>query len=204
MSCARRTVKEVAFAVLVWFCISSPVQSQVMPAQGKFVNVSAPGNLAPTRKLSCMDIANIKNIYTPPDIYTAIRDCLSKGLYDQAASLYPLASAYAHFDAFRVADQTARDGGQVLSLQTFATQTPEQKQAFKKALTAVMSDPQKHSDFCANVSRIGPPNYFPKYLIMHGMNAFTSKNPDQNALIPNFDAKGTWAKLQTQYLQCAN
>jgi hypothetical protein len=91
-----------------------------------------------------------------------------------------------------------------LTIQTFATVTPDQKQAFKQALTAVMSDPKKHADFCLSVRKIGPPDYFPKYLVMHGMNAFLSSHPEQNALVPNFDAQSTWAKLQAQYLQCAD
>jgi hypothetical protein len=185
-------------------CMSSAAQSQMTPAPGKFVSVSSPANLAPTRKLSCIELSSVKNTYTPPDIYTAIRSCLAKGDYDRAATLLPLAGAYAHFDALRIKDQTARDGGQVLIVQTSATMTPDQKQTFKEALTVVMSDPKKHADFCSEVSKIGPPDYFPKYLIMHGMNAFLTPHPEQNALVPNFDAQGTWAKLQTQYLQCVN
>jgi hypothetical protein len=204
MRCDRYAVKRIATLLLVGLCISGAVQSQMTPAQGKFVNISSPANLAPTRKLSCIDLSDVKNTYTPPDIYTAIRGCLAKGDYDRAATLFPLAGAYAHFDALRITDQTARDGGQVLIVQTSATMTSDQKQAFKQALTSVMSDPKKHADFCSDVHKIGPPNYFPKYLIMHGMNAFLTPHPEQNALVSNFDAPGTWAKLQTQYLQCVN
>ena len=90
----------------------------------------------------------------------------------------------------------------MLSLQTFATATPDQKQAFRQALMATMSDPKKHSGFCSNVSKIGSPNYFPKYMIMHGMNASVNSKPDEKALVPNFDAQGTWTMLQSKYLQC--
>jgi hypothetical protein len=204
MRCDRHAVKRFFTVLFAGFCISGVAQSQMAPGQAKFVNISAPANLAPTRKLSCMDLSNVKNTYTPPDIYTAIRDCLAKGDYDRSAMLFPLAGVYAHFDAFRIADQTARDGGQILIMQTFATATPDQKQAFKQALTAVMSDPKKHADFCSDVRKIGLPNYFPKYLVMHGMNAFLTPHPEQNALVANFDAQGTWAQLQTQYLHCAN
>lgn len=204
MRCDRRVAKWVAAVVFAAFCMSGVAQSQMTPTQGNFVSVGVPANLAPTRKLSCMDLSDVKNTYTPPDIYTAIRDCLSKSDYGRAAALYPLASAYAHFDAFRVADPTARDVAKVLSIQTFATQAPKQKQAFKQALTAVMSDPQTHADFCANVRKIGPPNYFPKYLIMRGTNASVNKDSEQSTLVPNFDAQGTWTKLRTQYLQCAS
>lgn len=193
-----------ATILLTGMCISGMVRSQTAPAQAKFVNISAPANLAPTHKLSCIDLSDVKNTYTPPDVYTAIRACLAKGDYDRAAMLFPLAGAYAHFDAFRITDQTARDGGQILIMQTFATMPPDQKQAFKQALTTVISDPKKHADFCSGVGKIGPPNYFPKYLIMHGMNAFLTPHPEQNALVPNFDAQGTWAKLQAQYLKCVN
>lgn len=196
-------VKRIALVLLAGLCVSGTAQSQMTP-QGKFVSVSSPANLAPTRKLSCIDLPSVKNTYTPPDIFTAIRSCLAKDDYDRAATLFPLAGAYAHFDALRITDQTARDGGQVLIVQTSSTMTAGQKQAFTQALTAVMSDPKKHADFCSDVGRIGPPDYFPKYLIMHGMNAFLTPHPEQNALVSNFDAQGTWAKLQAQYLKCVN
>lgn len=200
----RYAANGVAAILLAGLFMSVAVRSQTAPVQGKFVNISAPANLAPTRKLSCIDLTDVKNTYTPPDVYTAIRACLAKGDYDRAAMLFPLAGAYAHFDAFRIKDQTARDGGQILIMQTFAMMPPDQKQAFKQALTAVISDPKRHADFCSDVSKIGPPDYFPKYLIMHGMNAFLTPHPEQNALVPNFDAQGTWTKLQAEYLKCVN
>jgi hypothetical protein len=204
MRCDGYAARWVATMVFAGLCMSAAAQSQMMPMPGKFVSVSSPASLAPTRKLSCIDLSSIKNTYTPPDIYTAIRACLGKGDYDRAAMLFPLAGAYAHFDTLRITDQTARDGGQVLIVQTSATMTPDQKQTFKEAITRVMSDPKKHADFCSDVHKIGPPDYFPKYLIMHGMNALSASHPEQNALVPNFDAQGTWATLQTQYLQCAD
>lgn len=178
----------------------SPISVQKV---GNVTNMSAEGNLAPTRQLNCIDLSEAKNTYTPPDLHTGIKQCLADDNYDRAVQLFALAGIYAKFDAQRVVDVSAKDGGQALIMQTFASATPEQKQGFRQAMSTISSDPEKHRSLCAAIGRVGPPDYFPRYMVMHGMNVFLKGPTDDRALVANFDAKATWADLQDQYLHCA-
>jgi hypothetical protein len=177
----------------------SPVAVQKV---GNVTSMSARGNLEPTRQLKCIDLSEAKNSFTPADLHTGIKQCLAEGQYDRAVPLFALAGIYAKFDSQRVADISAKDGGQALIAQTFATVTPEQKQRFRQALSAFTSDPDKYRSLCVAVGKVGPPDYFPAYMVMHGMNVFLNGPTDSRALIANFDAKATWADLQVQYLHC--
>jgi hypothetical protein len=47
----------------------------VAEKNGQITNHTVVGQLAPTRQLACMSLDQIQNIYTPPDIYTAFKDC---------------------------------------------------------------------------------------------------------------------------------
>lgn len=54
--------------------------------------------------------------------------------------------------------------------------------------------------------RIGPPRYFPAYMVSHGIGAIQSAlaNQAQSApLEPNFDAAGAWTSLLANYLNCS-
>jgi hypothetical protein len=197
------------FAAAVAFVLSPCAFAQTSNApavttqrQGNTVNMEAAGNLAPDRQLSCIALIDVKNTDTPPDLYTGVAKCLADGDMQKAVRLFALAGAYARFDVQRVADRTAGDGGQVLVMQTFSTVSPESKQQFSQVLHSTVRDARRLAQLCADVSKVGPPKYFPTYLVMHGMNAFLPGFSLDKALDPNFDAKAAWITARTQYLKC--
>jgi hypothetical protein len=113
-----------------------------------------------------------------------------------------LTGIYARFDAERVADRSARSGGQVLMMRTSENYSTEQKAEFSKALQALINTPTELRAACTELTRIGSPTYFPKYLILHGINAFSSPTPLENALNPAFDGEATWLRLMDTYARC--
>ena len=56
------------------------------------------------------------------------------------------------------------------------------------------------SRLCAMMKTLGAPNYYPKYMILHGMNAFLGIEGD--GLKPNFDADREWGKILRNNLSC--
>lgn len=170
--------------------------------RARIINVNAPGNLAPTKQLPCLDLVAANSIETPADLHTGVKACIDQGEFENAARLFALAGVYARFDAERVADPSARDAGQMLILQTFASLTPDAKKKFHDVEMDMVKDPAAHGKLCADIQRIGPPTYFPAYMVAHGMSAFTGAHAG-GPLVSNFDAKKTWADLQTTYLMCA-
>lgn len=165
----------------------------------RVANYEAKGNLQATIDLNCIATDKMKNTYTPADLYRAVGKCLNQGDMKKSVFLYAIAGAYARFDTQRVADATAHDANTVLTMQTFSTLADEQKTAFKQAMNRVADDPENFGKMCADIRRVGPPAYFPTYMIQHGMGAFGG---DGKGLVPNFDAAAAWKSSLDSYLHC--
>lgn len=181
----------------------TPERPRIIEEQrGSVTNAHVEGSLAPTQDLACISLSESKQTYTPPDLHTAIAKCIAGAQFTKAAQLFMLSGIYLRFDAERIADKTVRGGGQVLILRTFLNFSKEQKEEFTKAFNQLAKNTSELQATCSELVRIGPPTYFPRYLILHGLNAFTSPNPLDNALIPNFDAESTWVHLQEAYAHC--
>lgn len=174
----------------------------IQEQRGNITNIRVEGSLAPTQDLPCISTTDANPSHTPPDLHTGVAKCILEGDFARAARLFMLAGIYSRFDAERVADRTARGGSQVLIMRTFAGFSKEQKEEFTKAFNQLVNSRPELQAICTELVRIGPPSYFPKYLVLHGMNAFTSPSPLENALIPGFDSAATWVRLQDAYAHC--
>jgi len=160
------------------------------------------GNLAQTHQLDCIALDGVDSAFTPPDLYAAIPRCLAANRYADAVALFALAGAEASFDALRVTDKTAGQARQVLIMNTFNPLPPEQRQKFNDEYQKTLADPQVLAALCNRVRQFAPPSYYPRYMILHGIKAFTG-DPYQDALDTNFDAKSSWIQVQRTYLNCA-
>jgi ankyrin repeat protein len=168
---------------------------------GPVTSMTIPGQLAPTQNLECIAIGKVKATATPPDLYRAARACVDQGDYERAVPLFLLGGAYGRFDAARVADQTAGQGIMILIMGFGSGLRDEQKQAFTTATSKFQSAENK-ARLCKEFKRLGPPDYFPRYMILHGIKAFTTADPTANALVPGFDAAVTWRRLLAEGLNC--
>ena len=56
------------------------------------------------------------------------------------------------------------------------------------------------SRLCAMMKTLGAPNYYPKYMILHGMNAFLGIEGD--GLKPDFNIDVEWNKVLKTDLDC--
>jgi ankyrin repeat protein len=170
--------------------------------QGRVTSVTVPGQLAPTRTFGCVGLEKVDSTATPPDLYSAGRACVEQGDYDDAARLFLLGGAYGRFDAARVTDKTAGQGLTILIMGFGNGLREDQKQAFLAATSRFHAAADRER-LCGQFKRLGPPNYFPRYMVLHGIKAFTAADPTADALDPNFDAAATWQQILTQGLSCA-
>ena len=166
-------------------------------------NARANENLttSPAPKVGCMALTEAKNTLTPVILYRASADCISQGKYDQATDLFALAGMYTRFDAKRVTDRTATQVIPALIMSTFASASDEQRSKFGDAFTRSTGTPVLLNKLCRQIKQIGMPDYYPDYMIQHGMKAFTG-NPDDGALQKDFDGPTVWKSLQSSYLHC--
>lgn len=169
---------------------------------GNITNIRAEGSLAPTQQLACIDLKDVTAEQTPPDFFTAVSSCIAQADYDRAARIFLVASVYSRFDAQRINDKSASGGGQVMIIRTFEKFTPEQRQAFGVAVDRLTKTPENFQAWCSNIKRLGPPKYFPRYLILHGMAAFTNPTPLANAMAPDFDLEANWARVLETNVRC--
>ncbi len=161
------------------------------------------GNLASTHPLACVPLPQVKNTDTPADIFKGVGQCVEQNNFEDAVDLFAIAGAYSKFDAARVADKTAGQAKSALISQTFAAVPEDKQNKFSQVQQLRMTKPETLNAICASVKKIGMPNYYPEYMILHGMKAFTG-NPYENALEKDFDAPETWKKVLTEYLSCPN
>jgi hypothetical protein len=180
----------------------APPPPQIIKEQrAKVTHYGAEGNVAPIHTLGCIPLAQVRNEYTAADLYQAVGACVAKDQISEGVDLFALAGMYASFDGQRVADRSAAQAKTVLIMNTFARVPQDKKTKFAEANKQTTDDPAALRRLCGEIRRIGPPNYYPAYMILHGIKAFTG-NPHENALVPDFDAAGTWKKLQGAYLHC--
>lgn len=188
---------------------TEPVQSgsahepitPIVTTEGRITRLRIPASLAVTHELGCIPLDGVVSTITPPDLYAAIPRCLAANRYTDAVALFALAGAEASFDALRVTDKTAGQARQVLIMNTFGRLPQEQRQQFNDTLKVTMADPHALADLCDRVRKLAPPSYYPQYMILHGIKAFSS-DPYENAIDAHFDAQSSWAQVQRTYLQC--
>lgn len=168
---------------------------------GRTTNYRVEGSLASTRTIGCIALAQAQNTFTPPDLYRGTLACITQNNPEAAVGLFALAGLYGRFDAERVADTSAGQAKSVLIMNTFAAVSAEQKTQFGEAFQRVTGDPQQLAALCAAVQKIGLPDYYPAYMVLHGIKAFTG-NPQDATLRKDFEPAKTWSRLQTAYLHC--
>lgn len=164
-------------------------------------NYEAPGNLESKYDLGCVGAEKLESKYTPTDLYTAFSRCIEAGKYREGTFLFALAGVYGRFDTFRVADKTAHQAVAVARMQALGGVDKDKQTAFQDNLNKTLGDPEDLTAVCKDIRRIGPPSYFPRYMIQHGMGAFLKSGP-ADGLVKNFDAKAAWKRALDTYLHC--
>ncbi len=129
--------------------------------------------------------------------------CLERQAYDNSAALFALASLYARFDEQRVADESARQATQVLQQQAFEDLAPDKRQQFMevfKRLVEQGSEPL--NELCRSVRKRGMPQYYPRYMVQHGIKAILKPEQENTGLIPDIDLEQIWDETLHSYLHC--
>jgi hypothetical protein len=176
----------------------------------QFQNHQAPKSLKSKQVYPCIKIDRITNRYTPPLLYIFMNSCIKEGKYAGAVQFFALAGTYSSYDTKRVADITARQAHSALLQEFFAVLNKKQLDRLFKELDKTLSDKNKLPIVCTKIKSIGAPDYYPEYMINHGLRAVTGQNkadseqPTGNGLITDFNAADAWAKSLDGYLHCPN
>jgi len=180
--------------------LAGPALAADPAAQPDIRNVEAPGNLESKYDLDCIGANKVENRYTPTDLYRAVAKCAAAGRYEEGAFLFALAGAYGRFDILRVEDNTAHQAVTVARMQALAGLNHDQQAAFQESIKTALR-PENLAAVCREVVRIGPPDYYPRYMVQHGMAALRGANGG-DGLLKDFDAKAAWQQALAGYLHC--
>jgi hypothetical protein len=159
------------------------------------------GHVAANQPMGCVELDHLDNTRAPPDLYLGVSACVQQENYRAAVAIFALAGMDGHFDAARVIDKTAGQAAQVLITATFDGMPAEKRDKFAKAVAEVAADAPALARTCNRIRRMGFPTYYPGYMVVHGIHAFTAK-PDDPTLESTFDGATTWNTLLTTYLNC--
>jgi ankyrin repeat protein len=156
-------------------------------------------------KRACVQFDTIDNRHSPIELYSSLNDCMQSGRNADAAGLFVLAGMDSSFDSVRVADKTAGQVRVILITALFEGMADDVHARFDTAMKALTDSPSRHAVLCEEIRRVGPPQYFPAYMVNHGLGVMQSALANQaphTPLDPKFDAAATWRSLITNYLNC--
>jgi TPR repeat protein len=181
------------------FGASSPAATGAAPVTS--INVEQAGNLQPSHDLGCVDLKDVTDQDTPVDLYRAMAQCVGQGDYERAAYLRTAGTLFGRFDQMRVKDKTAQDAVAVLRLETEGALPADQRTAFQAELSRLIKKDAFREGLCAAMHALRPPEYYPRYMVAHGMNAFQGGTPG-GELVDPFDADKAWRASVDPYLNC--
>ena len=156
------------------------------------------GNLEAKSNPKCIPMSEAVVSLTPPDLALGILECYKVDEVQNALDMFWVMKVRAFFDAQRVNDESAGAAQGALQAELFAATGEDFLIEMQDLL-----DKDKEAFFsrlCAMMKTLGAPNYYPKYMILHGMNAFLGIEGD--GLKPNFDADREWGKILRNNLSC--
>src|SRR6185437_12039993 len=140
----------------------------------------------------CMSLAEITPNMMPQTLYASVRQCILVGRMQDASDVFRLAGLFWRFDAERVSDETAHGAGQVIIMNMVNSLPPDPRQQFAKFTQKMERDEANLRDIVKDARRLGPPKYYPSYMILHGV-GLPGNAAEQ--LKPNFNAQQIWQDL---------
>lgn len=170
-------------------------------AEPTITNYQSPGNLQAANPIHCSSLNELSNKLTPADIFPGMKECIEAHDYTRAVMLDALANLYGRVDQLRVEDETAHQAIRVLQINYLGSLPKEEATATMQALKSVADDPKKLGAMCSDIKKIGPPDYYPAYMIQHGMNAVLGAKSGEGVR-PNFDMNAAWGKVLDSFLHC--
>ncbi|PRH82769.1 hypothetical protein [Arenimonas caeni] len=160
------------------------------------------GNLESTTELACIPLVEAKNTHTPADLYRAVADCVETGNFADGVLLFALAGVYGRFDTLRVLDKTAHQALPALQMENLWPIAEEKYDQFRTEAGRMLQDEKAFAAVCAEIRKLGPPNYYPRYMVQHGIGAFLSGPGSGDGLVPGFDEASGWDESLDNYLHC--
>lgn len=137
------------------------------------------------------NVTYINGMQNPVELFDAVAASAKRDDYVTASSIYMVAMAYSEFDRRRVSDTSAHQITRILLLRSSSELNQDQVEALQNAITVAQSDSE---GAVRRLRAVGPPQYYPSYMIDHGMSAILNGTGTDN-LNEGFDSEATWIEM---------
>jgi hypothetical protein len=161
----------------------------------------AAGAQALAEPAACLEPGQVTGKLSPVALWESIEACVTAGRYDAAVFLSAVAGSFARFDVLRVADDSAHRAAADLPRAGLAALPRPQAAAFRRQVRATLGDDATRARYCAEVKRVGPPDYLPAYMLREGIGGFNGAS-DTHPYVEGFDPKSAWPRAVREYLEC--
>ena len=161
-------------------------------------NLQSQGNLEAPRPSECVSIGQLNSNQNPADIFVGMKKCLDNENYQIAAEMYFAAMTYGIYDTKRVRDTSAHQGLIVLRMNALSELSELQLPLVQLEIDSVLAS---NAQVCKALSVRGLPTYYPRYMIQHGIGAFTGKQKNRG-LVENFNSQSAWAEAIEKSVKC--
>ncbi|GIX21877.1 MAG: hypothetical protein KatS3mg121_0660 [Gammaproteobacteria bacterium] len=178
---------------VLWMCACAP------PPSSRSVSVAG-ASFAAAEPFACMEVTAVRLDHTPPELISALRDCLEHDEIERAGRLLFAFYAFAFYDVERVRDQTAHQVVTAMMADLLDGLPEARKAAFVEHIFAFTSGGWP-ADLYRDFAALGPPRYAPDYMIAHGMDAILGTvDPRPPA---GFDPAAAWRRVLAEKTLCA-
>ncbi len=151
------------------------------------------GSLQPNFDLGCIALSEVTHQVNPPALIYAAKKCIQERQFAKAWALLTTGYGFAYFDLKRLADRSTQGARTVLAMNAFADLTDEERQKAAETSKEIQQDPVQVQAYCAELARIGPPAYEPRWAILHGIGAY--QEPRNGHYLTNVDVKALWEEV---------
>lgn len=135
-------------------------------------------------------------------IYAGMLTCIEEDKIEKAARMFAVAGLYGQFDERRVTDTSAHQAIPMLLMHLLEPVSEEKKNRFQEIVSAQLARGSSElKSLCQSIRKLGPPDYFPRYMIQHGLKAFLPED-GTDGLQKDFNAETAWHASLDAYLHC--
>jgi len=165
------------------------------------ISIEAKGNLESPKPCGCVDLFEVTNENNPAEILTGMGKCIELKQFKKAARLFAIAGVYGKYDTYRVKDKSAHQALIVLQMSILGDIDKNEKNNLMNSIENELKSSSKElSNICQAIQQVGIPKYHPKYMIQHGIQAFTDNSG--NGLVEGFNSEESWNLALKSYLHC--
>ncbi|PQM56334.1 MAG: hypothetical protein CML39_05070 [Rhodobacteraceae bacterium] len=168
------------------------------PSLAGITQYSIEGNLEPKTNPGCVTMSEVVTSLTPADLVLGILECFKNNDVTKALDMFWVMKLRGFFDAKRVNDISAGAAIGMLQAELFRITGEDFLVEMQNLLD--QDSTKFFNRLCTTMKALGPPDYYPEYMILHGMNAFLGIEGD--GLKPDFKIDVEWNKVLKTDLDC--